>query len=88
MASWATTPFDFKRLSDVPMSLKLDAGSSSYWSETAAINTLDNLLTQGKIDFEDYLERMPEGYITKKQELIEKIRKAQKEAERQAERPA
>ncbi len=67
--------FDFKRLREVPMSLKLDVGASSYWSETAAIQTLDNLLTQGHIDFEDYLERMPDGYITKKQELIDKIRK-------------
>lgn len=81
------SPFNFKRLAEVPMSLKLDAGSSSYWSETAAINTLDNLLTQGKIDFEDYLERMPEGYITKKQELIEKIRKAQTGKESAGESP-
>ena len=55
------------------MSLKLDVGASSYWSEIAAMQTMDNLLTQGKIDLVDYLERIPYGYISKKQELIYKL---------------
>lgn len=68
--------FDFSILEKVPMSLKLDIGASAYWSEIASIQTLDNLLTQNKIDLVSYLERIPEGYISKKQELIEQLKNA------------
>ncbi len=66
--------FDFSVLADIPLSLKLDVGASAYWSEVASMQTLDNLLMQDKIGIEDYLERVPNGYITKKQELLEKIK--------------
>ena len=66
--------FDFTVLEQLPVSLKLDVGASSFWSEITAIQTLDNLLNKNKISLEDYLERIPEGYVAKKQELIEKIR--------------
>lgn len=69
-------PFDFSLLEQLPMQLKLDVGASSFWSEIAAIQTLDNLLLQDKISLEDYLERIPDGYVTKKQELIDKLRAA------------
>ena len=67
-------PFDFSVLGEIPLSIQLDVGASSYWSEIASQQTLDNLLVQNKIDLADYLERIPTGYITKKQELIEKLR--------------
>ena len=66
--------FDFSRLACTELSLKLDVGASAYWSEMAGINTLDNLLVRGMISFEDYLERVPDGYIPGKRELLEKIR--------------
>lgn len=66
-------PFDFSILNEIPMSLKLDVGASSYWSEITTVQTLDNLLMQGKIELVDYLERIPEGYVSKKQELIDKL---------------
>lgn len=66
--------FDFSELKGVSFSLKLDVGASSYWSEIASMQTLDNLLTQGKIELTDYLERVPDGYISKKQELLEKLK--------------
>ena len=68
------TLFDFGILEKLPLSLKLDVGASSYWSEIAAVQTLDNLLVQKQISLDDYLERVPEGYISKKQELIDKLR--------------
>lgn len=64
--------FDFSVLKDVPMQMKLDVGASAYWSEIASTQTLDNLLQQGKIDLVDYLERLPDGYVSKRQELIDK----------------
>ena len=72
--------FDFSILNEIPLSLQLDVGASSYWSEIAAVQTLDNLLMQNKINLDDYLERIPEGYVSKKQELIDKIRGAQMSA--------
>ena len=71
------TLFDFSILDQIPLSLKLDVGASSYWSEIAAVQTLDNLLMQDKINLDDYLERIPDGYVSKKQELIDKLRSAQ-----------
>jgi len=66
--------FDFSILENMPLSLKLDVGGSAYWSEIAQMNTLDNLLTQGKIDIIDYLERVPRGYISNQQELIKTLK--------------
>lgn len=71
-----TMEFDFSTLRDMRFSLKLDVGASAYWSEIASMQTLDNLLMQGKLDIVDYLERVPEGYITKRQELLEKLKEA------------
>lgn len=64
--------FDFSILKDIPMCMKLDVGASAYWSEIASVQTLDNLLMQGKIELVDYLERIPEGYISKRAELLSK----------------
>ena len=74
-------PFDFGILESVPMSLKLDVGGSAYWSEIAQMNTLDNLLMQGKIGIVDYLERVPNGYISNQQELIDKLRSQEQQAQ-------
>ena len=68
------TPFDFSQLEQVPMSIKLDVGGSAYWSEIAQMNTLDNLLMQGKINIVDYLERVPNGYISNQEELVRTLR--------------
>jgi hypothetical protein len=66
-------PFDFSILKDVKFNIKIDVGPSSYWSEIAAMQTLDNLLQTEKISFIQYLERIPNGIIPKKQELITEI---------------
>lgn len=68
--------FDFGVLKKINISLKLDVGASSYWSEIASMQTLDNLMMRGKIDLIDYLERVPDGYIIKKQELLNKLKGA------------
>lgn len=63
-------PFDFSVLRNVRMSIKQDVGASSYWSEMASMQTLDNLLMNHLINRKQYIERLPNGYITKKQELL------------------
>ena len=65
--------FDFATLKKVPCSIDLDAGASSYWSEIAAMQTLDNLLMQGKISTVEYLKRLPAGQITDRETLIQTL---------------
>lgn len=72
--------FDFGELKKLPMSMKLDVGASSYYSEIASIQTLDNLLKMDKISTLQYLDRIPDGYIPARRELINEL----KEMERQA----
>lgn len=66
-------PFDFSRLKEIQLSIKQDVGASSYWSEMASMQTLDNLLMNKHITLKQYLERLPSGYITKKQELLDEL---------------
>jgi hypothetical protein len=64
-------PVDFSQLREYPMMLKLDVGASSYYSEIAAMQTLDNLLMNGHISLVQYLERIPDSYMPAKRALIE-----------------
>lgn len=63
-------PFDFSVLKEIPFTVELDVGASSYWSEIASMQTLDNLLMQGKISTVEYLKRIPAGQITDRETLI------------------
>jgi len=72
--------FNYAELRNIPMSLKLDVGASSYWSEQASMQTLDNLLMQNKITLRQYLERLPDGYIPMRQELITEIKSMEQQA--------
>lgn len=69
-----TTPFDFAELKNMYLNCKCDVGASSYWSELASVETLDNLFEKGAIDIIEYLEALPDGYISNKQDLIDKIK--------------
>lgn len=65
--------FDFSFLKKFPVSVKLDVGASAYWSEIASMQTLDNLLMNDKITLLQYLQRVPQGYVAQKQELIAEL---------------
>ena len=72
--------FDFKQLKNHPVLLKLDVGASTYYSEIAATQTLDNLLQLGLIDIVDYLERVPDDRIPGRRALLEKKQKEREAA--------
>jgi len=57
--------------------LKLDVGPSSTWSEVQTLQSLDNLLRAGKLTFRQYLERLPDGHIPKKAELLAEVEAAE-----------
>ena len=67
-------PFDFSMLKEIQFAIKQDVGASSYWSEMANVQTLENLLMNNRIDTVDFLERLPSGYLVKRQELIDKLK--------------
>ena len=81
--------FDFATLKDHPMTIKLDVGASSYYSEIASIQTLDNLLRDGHINVIQYLERIPDGYIPSRRALLAELKsqQAQMQAQMAAQMP-
>lgn len=68
--------FDFSTLKDAWLNIKADVGASAYYSELAQMQTLDNLLTSEKINFIQYLERIPANMIADKDNLIEEVKQA------------
>lgn len=80
--------FDFNQFKHMWLDVSADVGESSYWSELASIETLDNLLSNGYIEVIDYLERMPDEYIPQKQELIASIQERMEQALQQDQRQA
>lgn len=50
--------------------LKIEPGPSTTWGETQTLQTLDNLLLAKEITMPQYLERIPNGRIPMKEELI------------------
>ncbi len=73
MGQRVTKEFDFASLKNMKLRIKIDVGPSSYWSQIAAMQTLDALLVADRITFLQYLDRVPNGLIPKSQELIKEI---------------
>ena len=70
---------DYRNIGD-DTRLTVDIGQSEYWSESAQIQTLDNLFTKGIIDDAlIYLENIPERVMPNKSKIIEDIRTKQQE---------
>ncbi len=65
--------FDFSILKGMWLHIKTDVGNASYFSEVASVQTLDNLLNNGFLEFVEYLKRIPDEIIPNKQELINSI---------------
>ena len=73
--------FDFSQLKDHPIIIKLDVGASTYYSEIASMQTLDNLLMNGHITVVDYLERIPDDYVPARRDLLEKKKRELEQAQ-------
>jgi len=70
---------DYRNIGD-NAKLTVDIGQSEYWSESAQIQTLDNLFTKGIIDDAlVYLENIPDRVMPNKNKIIEDIRRRQQE---------
>ena len=75
--------YDFGQLKGMDLHIGIDVGESSYYSEIAMLQTMDNLLEGQYIEFIDYLERIPNEMFPKKAEYIAQI-KAKQQQEKEA----
>lgn len=68
--------FDFSQFKHLWLNIRADVGATSYYSEIAMTQTLDNLRAAGVLDVIQYLERVPDKLIPKKGELIDELKKS------------
>jgi len=80
--------YDFSTFKNLWLNMRVDVGATTYFSEIAMTQTLDNLRKDGTLDLIQYLERVPEKLIPKKQELIEALKKKELESAQAAAAPA
>ena len=60
---------------DENVKLVVDIGPSEYWSETAQMNTMDNLFSKGIIDDAiTYLENIPSRVLPNKNKIIKQLK--------------
>lgn len=84
-------PFDFSQFKHLWLNTSVNVGATTYYSEIAMVQTLDNLHRDGTLDTIDYLERLPDKLLPRKDELIQKMREMMgvpAPAEEQATTPA
>jgi hypothetical protein len=68
------TSINFRMFDSELIDARVDTGASRRFSQSLLTNTLEWLLKSGHITFEEYLERLPDGLITRKEELLERAR--------------
>ena len=66
--------FDFSKFKHLWLNMRVDVGATTYFSEIAMSQTLDNLRRDGTLDVIQYLERIPDKLIPRKDELLRELR--------------
>ena len=72
--------FDFDMLQDALIKSNVDVGASTYWSELAQTQTIENLYAQDKVTAVEFFERLPDNYVMDRTGLL----KAREQEEQQA----
>ena len=67
--------YDFSTFKNLWFNIRVNAGATTYYSEIAMVQTLDNLRKDGVLEVIDYLERIPDKLIPRKAELIQELKK-------------
>lgn len=68
------TEFDFSAIDQEELSLNVNIGDATRWSEITAIQTADALFQKGIItDAITYLESLPKGYVRNETEIIKRL---------------
>lgn len=71
-----TVCLDLTALPVNEISAYVDSGASRRFSQSMLLTTLQTLLKDGHITFAEYLERLPEGILTDKEQLLARARGA------------
>ena len=66
--------FDFSVFRDLHLRTRVDVGATTYFSEIAMTQTLDNLRREGILDMVQYLERLPDKLLPRRKELIDALK--------------
>ena len=66
--------FDFRQFKNLWLNVSVEVGATTRFSEIAMVQTLDNLRRDGTLELIDYLERIPDRLIPRKQELVDDLR--------------
>jgi hypothetical protein len=66
--------YDFSVFKNLWLGCRADVGASTYYSEIASVQSLDNLRREGLIDAVQYLERVPDRLIPRRAELIAELK--------------
>ena len=66
--------YDFTKFKHLWFNVRVNAGATTYYSEIAMVQTLDNLRRDGTLEIIDYLERIPDKLIPRKAELVRELR--------------
>jgi len=67
--------YDFTKFKKLWCNVRVNAGATTYYSEIAMVQTLDNLRRDGTLEVIDYLERIPDKLVPRKAELIRELRR-------------
>ena len=68
-------PFDFSKFKHLWFNVRVNAGATTYYSEIAMVQTLDNLRRDGVLEIVDYLDRIPDKLIPRKAELVRELKR-------------
>ena len=67
--------FDFAQFKNLWFNVRVNAGATTYYSEIAMVQTLDNLRRDGTLEIIDYLERIPDKLIPRKADLVRELKR-------------
>lgn len=73
--------FDFSQFKHLYLNIRANVGATTYFSEIAMVQTLDNLRRDGTLDVINYLERIPDKLIPRKRELIDDLKAKMSQAQ-------
>lgn len=73
--------FDFTQFKNLWFNVRVNAGATTYYSEIAMVQTLDNLRRDGTLEIIDYLERIPDKLIPRKAELVQDLKERATQAQ-------
>ena len=74
--------YDFSQFKHLWLNVRVNVGATTYFSEIAMVQTLDNLRRDGVLDMIQYLERVPDRLVPQREKLIDDLKAKAQQQER------